>query len=356
MRWADKGGGGGGGGTDDQLAVEVLTSVNNFDGLLSNTDIDVQAALDTLDETVAGDIPVDATGFTGNLATTDDDVQAVADKVDGLGVLSHQDRGLLAQIPRFNELASDFRQKDIPRVWEAPANSNHGMAVFTGLITPTDAEIEAAAYVNPLMTLANTTTRIFVVKVDLGFHPGDVRVRETGLPGNAVYTISGSLFYLLHSDTLYDYLAHDVRVQNVRSFVLEEHELPDGHTEYRGEVRADQAEVDASGFDRILSSTDTDVQTALESLNEAKQPTDNTLKYNASDELAVNVTNVIDRLNETVEYYSDETGNEYDDGGSCFDGRRLRHLRAPAYHPQGPDRHQRRGHKQRLLACWRVCH
>ena len=51
-----------------------------------------------------------------------------------------------------------------------------------------------------------------------------------------------------------------------------------------------------------------------------KLPTDNTLKFNASDELAVNVTDVIDRLNETVEYYSDETGNEYDDGGHASMG------------------------------------
>ena len=51
-----------------------------------------------------------------------------------------------------------------------------------------------------------------------------------------------------------------------------------------------------------------------------KQPTDNTLKFNAAAELAVNVTEVIDRLNETVEYYSDETGNEYDDGGHASMG------------------------------------
>ena len=51
-----------------------------------------------------------------------------------------------------------------------------------------------------------------------------------------------------------------------------------------------------------------------------KLPTDNTLKFNASDELAVNVTDVIDRLNETVEYYSNETGNEYDDGGHASMG------------------------------------
>ena len=49
-------------------------------------------------------------------------------------------------------------------------------------------------------------------------------------------------------------------------------------------------------------------------------PIDNTLKFNASDELYVNVTDVIDRLNETVEYYSNETGNEYDDGGHASMG------------------------------------
>ena len=51
-----------------------------------------------------------------------------------------------------------------------------------------------------------------------------------------------------------------------------------------------------------------------------KLPLDNTLRFNASDELVVNVTDVIDSLNETVEYYSDETGNEYDDGGHASMG------------------------------------
>ena len=254
------------------------------------------------------------------MATTDDDVQAVADKVDALGVLTAQDRNLLEQIPRLGELASDFRQKDVDRVWEAPANTEHGMAVFTGLTTPTDAEIEAATYVNPLDTVANTTTRLFVVKVDIGDFPGDIRVRETGLPGNQTYIITGALFYLLHSDILYDYYAHAVRVQNVRHFALEEHELPDGHTEYRGDTRAARVQVDASGFDGVLSDTDIDLQTALESLDDARVPTDNTLAYNSNDELGVNVTNVIDRLNETVEYYSNETGNEYDDGGHASMG------------------------------------
>ena len=36
--------------------------------------------------------------------------------------------------------------------------------------------------------------------------------------------------------------------------------------------------------------------------------------------MAVKVTEVIDRLNETIEYYSDETGNEYDDGGHASMG------------------------------------
>ena len=42
--------------------------------------------------------------------------------------------------------------------------------------------------------------------------------------------------------------------------------------------------------------------------------------WDGSGQLSVNVTDVIDSLNETVEYYSDETGNEYDDGGHASMG------------------------------------
>ena len=76
-----------------------------------------------------------------------------------------------------------------------------------------------------------------------------------------------------------------------------------------------------------------------------KLPTDNTLKFNASDELYVNVTDVIDRLDKTVEYYSNETGNEYDDGGHAsmgedYDTSAHRHI----IHKVS-DRHQWGGHK-----------
>ena len=53
---------------------------------------------------------------------------------------------------------------------------------------------------------------------------------------------------------------------------------------------------------------------------EGKLPIDNTLAWDGSGQLSVNVTDVIDSLNETVEYYSDETGNEYDDGGHASMG------------------------------------
>ena len=47
MRWADKGGGGG---TDDQTAAEVAVTATGFTGNLSSTDDDVQTALETVDE------------------------------------------------------------------------------------------------------------------------------------------------------------------------------------------------------------------------------------------------------------------------------------------------------------------
>ena len=122
--------------------------------------------------------------------------EAIDERLTG-SELSDQDENRLEQIPRLSFLTDDIRDTNVARVWEAPANSNHGMAVFTGLTTPTDSELEAATYVTPLTTAANTTTRILVVKVDLGDHPGDIRIRETGLPSGQTFIITGSLFYLL---------------------------------------------------------------------------------------------------------------------------------------------------------------
>ena len=46
--------GGGGGGTDDQTAAEVPVTTTNFNGNLSGTDNDVQAALETIDDFTLG--------------------------------------------------------------------------------------------------------------------------------------------------------------------------------------------------------------------------------------------------------------------------------------------------------------
>ena len=77
-----------------------------------------------------------------------------------------------------------------------------------------------------------------------------------------------------------------MRVQNVRTFTLEEHELPDGHTEYRGDTRAKRVQLDASGFERTLATTDDDVQALADAVDDLKLPTDNTLTYNSDDELS----------------------------------------------------------------------
>ena len=103
----------------------------------------IDARLPTIpDAQDAEDVPVDATNFAGNLSSTDVDAQTAFDTIDGISVsLSRQDENRLEQIPRLGILTDDMRQKDVARVWEAPANSAHGMAVFTGLVTPTDSEV-----------------------------------------------------------------------------------------------------------------------------------------------------------------------------------------------------------------------
>ena len=82
--------------TDDQNAGEVPTSTANFDGNLSASDNDVQAALDTIDDLSVGgggtddqtaaEVPVTTTNFDGNLSGTDDDVQAALETLDDLSV------------------------------------------------------------------------------------------------------------------------------------------------------------------------------------------------------------------------------------------------------------------------------
>ena len=76
------------------IANEILTDTSGDDwtGPLSNTDVNVQLALESLaqaDQTAA-DVSVDASGFNGNLATTDVDVQKVAQKLDDLVVTDDQ--------------------------------------------------------------------------------------------------------------------------------------------------------------------------------------------------------------------------------------------------------------------------
>ena len=140
------------------------------------------------DDQDAAGVAVAVTNFDGNLSSTDDDVQTALETIDDLDLdvgLSRQDENRLEQIPRLGVLTDDMREKNVARVWEAPANTAHGMAVFTGLVTPTDAELEAGTYVTPLTTASGVTTRILIIKVDLGDHPGDIRVRETGLPAGS---------------------------------------------------------------------------------------------------------------------------------------------------------------------------
>ena len=128
---------------------------------------------------------------------------------------------------------------------------------------PTDAELEAATYTRTRWCLlANTTTRYIVARVDIGTHPGNFRLHEAGLPNGGTATVLGSNFRHLHSTTLYDFYGFAIRVQVVRTFTLQEHELAEGNTHYRGHTKASQAVVDASGFDRILADTDNDVQKA----------------------------------------------------------------------------------------------
>ena len=69
---------------DSLDAAKIKTDVTNFDGLLSSADINVQLALDTLDNlSLAGSgISLDTTNFDGILSATEDNVQLAMDVLD----------------------------------------------------------------------------------------------------------------------------------------------------------------------------------------------------------------------------------------------------------------------------------
>ena len=90
---------GDGTGTDDQTAAEVPVTASSFGGNLSNTDTDVQTALETIDgftlgggggtgtdDQTATEVPTSTTNFGNNLGTGDTTVQAALDTLDDLTI------------------------------------------------------------------------------------------------------------------------------------------------------------------------------------------------------------------------------------------------------------------------------
>ena len=90
---------GDGTGTDDQTAAEVPVTASSFGGNLSNTDTDVQTALETIDgftlgggggtgtdDQTATEVLTSTTNFGNNLGTGDTTVQAALDTLDDLTI------------------------------------------------------------------------------------------------------------------------------------------------------------------------------------------------------------------------------------------------------------------------------
>ena len=316
VRWTDKGGGSG-------------STLSDADP----EDVGTTASPGTSTESSRADhVHVgDGTGGGGGGSTdlSDDTPERVAESGDEAGTSTEASRSdhkhqlsagverLVEQVPALGIKTNDLRIDDTTRTWVDATDANHGFALFTNAEpVPTNAALEAATYANPLVSVANTTTRYIVARVDIGEHPGNFRLFEEDLPNSGTATVLGSNFRHLHSSTLYDFYGFAIRVQVVRTFTLQEHELPSGNTHYRGGTIAEQAVVDASGFDRILATTDDDAQKIAVAVDDLKVPTDNTLDYNANDELFVNVQDVIEHLQERIRYFTSSTNYSSDAGAS----------------------------------------
>lgn len=61
---------------------DINLDTSNFNGVLSGSDDNIQAALETVDDVTAGDIPTSTTNFNGHLSGLDNTVQKALDILD----------------------------------------------------------------------------------------------------------------------------------------------------------------------------------------------------------------------------------------------------------------------------------
>ena len=278
--------GGGGGGTDDQTAAEVPVTATGFTGNLGSADDDVQAALDTID-----DFDLEDTFKGAWSAGTYRGGQMVV--LAGLEYISLID-GNTREPTRSEEqwsaqprgyiyrgdapvAATTYQESHIVRV---PAQDSWYICTFQGGVSVTRAQI-AAGHAN----FAPFAHRLTDAQVSNG---------ASGEQG----TISGSQL---------DDFAPELGIAEATSKVSDEF----GRVSGRRIGEAIDAHIVPSTNATTDISTASAIGTSVEYSrddHEHSLPIDNTLEFNSSDELAVNVQDVIEHLQERIQYHTN-SGN-----------------------------------------------
>ena len=186
--------------TDDQNAGEVPTSTANFDGNLSASDNDVQAALDTIDDLSVGgggtddqtaaEVPVTTTNFDGNLSGTDDDVQAALETLDDLSVSGGTGDITAVGTAANSGLAGGADSGDVDLIMDV-ANLVGQTNVAGGDHLPFD---DTSAALTKRITVQNYAAHLFPTSGGLApTTSGQGHVRLHGLPGLTTFEGSDEL-------------------------------------------------------------------------------------------------------------------------------------------------------------------
>jgi hypothetical protein len=207
--------------THAHAATEITTTTSGFDGVLSAADDEVQKALDTLDNHshALSDFALTTTNFDGNLSGTDTDVQTAFDTIDDLYI-----PGLLMD-------------------GYAGEDSTHTNTYAITIAAPIQSYYPGLL-IDLLVSHPNDSSTVTLNINSLGPLPID-RIENNGV--------------LLAGDVTN---AHQLLYCNGSAFYL----INPAQSLSAGSAAADIT-VDADAFSGNLSNTDTDVQTALATID-----------------------------------------------------------------------------------------
>ena len=304
-------GGGGGGGTDDQTAAEVPVTATGFTGNLSGTDDDVQTALDTID---GFELENTFRGAFNSNRTYDGGEMVIHNGLEYISLIrnntneptrseeqwSAQPRGYIfrGDAP---VASTTYQQSHMVRV---PAENSWYMATLQGGAQATRAQI-------PTHT---------------DFQPFVNRLTDANIANDSA-TIKG----VLSGSQLHDF-APALGIAEATSKTSDEFgrlsgrrlgEAIDAHVVRSTNATTDVAAASAIGTSLELSRDD----------HTHRLPIDNTLEFNASDEVGVNIHDVIEHLQDRIRYFTHV--NDYSSSAGASVGQAYNTSAIPEGHHQG---------------------